>query len=98
MRKEDINILKLKKKNNFIQKNEIKGAVLKSMVNNRNLAKVYRNFAAYKLGKGAGFKKFHHICLKNNKASSINNKFYLSKYALKNAVTLNKAQNISLSS
>jgi len=98
MRKEDINILKLKKKNNLTKKNEIKISLLRGLVNNRCLPKTYRNFAFYKLSLKVLPRKFHHVCLKHNKAAAVNNKFYVSKYRLKRLISSNKAQNISINS
>lgn len=98
MRKEDINILKLKKKNNWSLKNEIKLKLLKGITCNQNIKKIYRNFAFYKLSQKSINRKFKHICLKNNKTSSINNNFYVSKYQVKFMLSSNKAQNITLNS
>lgn len=78
--------------------NETKNILLRSIVNNRNIPKVYRNLALYKLSLKNLPKKFRHVCLKNNKTSSVNHKFYLCKYRLKYLLTYNKAQNIVLNS
>jgi len=99
MRKEDINILKLKLKNNYIKKNEVKTYILKSIVQNRKLPPIYQNYASMLLARRSiKMYKFKHICLKNNKASSVYNSFYLSKYALKESMYDNKTQALRINS
>jgi len=95
----DINILKLKKKTNYKKKNEVKTMILKSIVHNRKISSTYQRYAAYTLSKkNITNYKFKHMCLKNNKRSSVYNSFYLSKYAIKNYLLDNKLQNIRLNS
>lgn len=99
MRKEDLNMIKLKKKINFKKKNELKRTILKSIIQNRKVSCVYQSYANFLICKQKNnFYKFKHICLKNNKSSSVSNRFYLSKYVIKNYLTFNKAQNCKLNS
>lgn len=99
MRKEDINMLKLKKKNIYRKNNEVKTLILKSVVQNNKLAPVYKNYAFYILSKRIkNMYKFKHICLKNNKSSSVYNNTYLSKYALKALLINGSAQNLKINS
>lgn len=99
MRKEDINMIKIKKKINWRKKNEVKRKILTSISKNRNIAPIYQNYAAYTIGKQKNnFYKFKHICLKNNKYSSVSNRFYVCKYVIKNYLTYNKAQNCRINS
>jgi len=99
MRKEDLNMIKLKKKINIKKKNEVKVIILKSILQNRKITPVYQTYASYILNKRKLIAyKFKHICLKNNKNSSVNNSFYVSKYVLKNYLTYGKAQNCKLNS
>lgn len=99
MKKEDINILKLKKKTYYKKKNELKFQLLKSILKNQKIPQIYQNYAFYLLSKRKiNFFKFKHICLTNNKASSVENSTYVSKYALKNLLLSNKSQNIRINS
>jgi len=95
----DVNILKLKKKINYKKKNEVKTMILRSIVQNRKISPTYQKYASYILSKGNITNyKFKHMCLKNNKRSSVYNSFYLSKYAIKNYLLDNKLQNIKINS
>jgi len=99
MKKEDINIILLKKKNMFLKRSEIKKILLKSIIHNQKIPHIYKNYAMYMLSKkGVSFMKFKHLCLLNNKNSSVSNHFYLSRYPLKNLLTSGKAQNIKINS
>lgn len=99
MKKEDINMLKLKKKLIYIKKNEIKSILLKSFVQNNKIPPVYKSFAAFKLLKRKiNNYKFKHICLVNNKSTSVYNVTFTSKFHIKNLMIQNKAQNLKLNS
>jgi len=61
--------------------------------------KTYTNYGTFLLSKkNINSLKFKHLCLKNNKYSSVNNSFYVSKYVLKDLLTNNKAQNCKVNS
>jgi hypothetical protein len=99
MRKEDINMLKLKKKNIYKKNQEVKSLILKSIVQNSKLHPAYKNYAFFMLAKRKkNFYKFKHICLKNNKSASVYNSMYLSKYAIKELMINGSAQNLKINS
>lgn len=99
MRKEDINIIKIKKKINLKKKHELKFLLLKSILQNRKIKPVYKTYASYLIGKNKNnFYKFKNICLKNNKYSSVSNSLYVSKYVTKQYLTFNKVQNCKINS
>jgi len=99
MQKKDINIYKIKKKIYTKKNYEIKYRILKSLIQNMQSGKIYTNYSNFLLCKSyTNINKFKHICIKNNKYSSVNNTFYVSKYALKNYITDNKSQNCKINS
>ena len=99
MKKEDINILKLKKKLIYKKKNEIKSNILKSLTQNNKIPPVYKSFAAHKLSKRKITSyKFKHICLVNNRSTSVYNLTFTSKFHIKNLMIQNKAQNLRINS
>jgi len=99
MRKEDINLLKLKKKLIYKKKNEIKSILLKSIEQNNKIPPVYKSLASYKLltRKILNY-KFKHVCLVNNKSSSVYNTTFTSKFHFKNLMIQNKSQNLRINS
>lgn len=95
----DINILKLRLKNEYQKKQEIKTQILKSIVQNKKIKPIYRAYAHIILQRRKiNAYKFKHICLKNNRNSSVYNNFYLSRFVLKNLALSNKLQNVKLNS
>lgn len=94
-----INLLKLKLKNEYKKKQEIKTQILKSIVQNKKIKPAYRAYASLVLQKRKkSAYKFKHVCLKNNRSSSVHNNFYLSRFVLKNLALRNKLQNVKLNS
>jgi hypothetical protein len=92
-------MIKVKKKKNTQKNNEIKNIILKSLSQNMQINLLYRNYARFLLDKKKNnYYRFKHLCLKNNRYSSINNTFYISKYVIKNYITNNKAQNCRINS
>lgn len=99
MKKEDINILKIKKKLIYLKKNEVKTILLKSIIQNNKIPNIYKSYAQSVIGtRKLSCLRFKHICLKNNKSSSVYNSVYLSKYGFKNLLLNATAQNIKLNS
>lgn len=99
MQKKDINMYKINKKINLKKNNEIKNRILKSLIQNMQSNKNYINYCSFLLTKNNNnINKFKHLCLKNNKYSSVNNTFYMSKYIIKDYITKNKAQNCRVNS
>ena len=99
MKTAELKILKLKQKLLYQKKNEIKYKILKSVLQCNKIIPVYQNYAKLLLSKRKiNFLKFKHICLKNNRGSSVYNSFFLSKYCIKNLMLDNKAQNIKINS
>lgn len=99
MKKEDINILKIKKKLIYLKKNEVKTILLKSIIQNNKIPNIYKSYAQSVIGtRKLSCLRFKHICLKNNKSSSVYNSVYLSKYGFKNLLLNTTAQNIKLNS
>jgi len=99
MRREDIKLLKLKKKLIYLKKNEIKTNLLKSIIQNNKVLNIYKSYAGLLLNKRKiNMYKFKHVCLKNHKNSSVNNNSFLSKYGVKNLLKNNKMQNIKINS
>jgi len=99
MKTSELNILKLKQKLTYQKKNEIKYKILKSIIQCNKITPIYQNYARLLLSKRKiSFLKFKHICLKNNRGSSVYNDFFLSKYCIKNLMLKNTAQNIKLNS
>jgi hypothetical protein len=99
MQKKDINIYKIKKKIITKKNCEIKFRILKSLIQNMQISKVYSNYCSFLLCKNHNnINKFKHICIKNNKYSSVSNTFYMSKYIIKDYITKNKAQNCKVNS
>ena len=99
MQKKDINIIKIKKKISFQKYNEIKNNILKSLIQNKQTHITCRNYSSFLLGKRKNsFYKFKHLCIKNNRYSSVNNTFYTCKYVIKDYITFNKAQNCRINS
>ena len=92
-----LNLIKLKSKNNYKKRQEIKTQILKSITQNKKIKPVYRSYANIMLQKRVLNKyKFKHVCLNNNRHAAVFNKFYLSRHFLKNLALENKLQNIKL--
>ena len=99
MKNEDIRLIIIKKKFNYIKKQEIKVQILKSIVRNKKVNPSLRIYANKLLEKRDLTKyKYKHICLKNNKRSSVSNKFFLSKFAIKKYSISNDLQNVKVDS
>ncbi len=99
MKNEDIRIILIKKKLNYLKKQEIKVQILKSIVRNKKISPYLRIYSNKLLEKRNLTKyKYKHICLKNNKRSSVSNKFFFSKYAIKKCTILNDLQNVKIDS
>jgi hypothetical protein len=99
MKREDIKLLKLKKKLIYLKKNEIKSNLLKSIIQNNKVLNIYKSYAGLLLNKRKlNMYKFKHVCLKNHKNSSVYNNSFLSKYGVKNLLINNKMQNIKINS
>ena len=99
MSNEDINLIKLKIKLDYQKKQELKSQILKSIVQNKKVVPTYRLYAFFLLKKRKNINyKFKHICLKTGKSSSIYNKFFLSRFVLKNLALENKLQNLKIDS
>jgi hypothetical protein len=99
MKKEDITMLKLKKKLIYKKKNEVKSNLLKSFIQNNKIPPIYKSFAAkILLKRKVKNYKFKHICLRNNRSSSVYNSTFMSKFGFKNLMLNNKAQNLKINS
>ena len=99
MKNEDIRIIIIKKKLNYLKKQEIKTQILKSIVRNKKISpdlRVYSNKLLEK--RNLSKNKLKHICLKNNKRSSVSNKFFFSKYLIKKCAISNDLQNVKIDS
>ena len=89
----------MKKKLNYMKKQEIKVQILKSIVRNKKISPNLRIYANKLLEKRNLAKyKYKHICLKNNKRSSVSNKFFFSKYVIKKCAISNDLQNVKIDS
>ena len=99
MKNEDLNIIIIKKKLNYIKKQEIKVQILKSIVRNKKLNPSLRIYSSKLLEKrNLSLYKYKHICLKQNKKSSVSNKFFFSKFAVKKYSIFNNLQNLKIDS
>jgi len=93
----ELNLIKLKTKNNYKKRQEIKTQILKSITQNKKIKPIYRSYASIMLQKRVLTKyKFKHVCLKNNRHASVLNKFYISRHFLKNLALENRLQNVKL--
>jgi len=99
MKNEDIRIILIKKKLNYLKNQEIKVQILKSIVRNKKIKPDLRIYSNKLLEKRNLSKyKSKHICLTNNKRSSVSNKFFFSKYGVKKCAILNDLQNVKIDS
>lgn len=99
MKNEDLNIIIIKKKLCYIKKQEIKVQILKSIVRNKKLSPVLRIYSNKLLEKrNLSLYQYKHICLKHNKNSSVSNKFFFSKFAIKKYAMFNNLQNVKIDS
>lgn len=91
--------LKTKIKRKFILKNEIKKKILKSIIQNKNVNFLKKQYAQYNLIKFSTINyKLKNVCLLDGRASSVSNNFFIGRHAVKRLVNLNKLQNIKINS
>jgi hypothetical protein len=99
MNKLHIKFLKIKLKRKLFLKNELKKNILKSIIQNKNVNFLKKQYAQYSLLQFTyNTFKIKNVCLMDGRSSSVSNNFFVSRNSTKKLLNLNKLQNIKINS